>query len=189
MASDYKNHRVQDPTQLSEKRVKDIKKYTKDFFDKAVAKKKAHDQRKEQKKAGLDADPSTDSVGVEAKKDDESDAEPMDASDEDRTKEDPTKTVTPATPLDAILTAETNKRKRDEIGEADSEEITTPVKRVKSPSYSELPPPPPPPPPPPMDTPEEIELVQLAPDIESAPKGDVPVTPTAEMVGVEVTTT
>src|SRR5271154_5142266 len=50
VASDFKNNRVEDPTKISTKQEKKVKKYVKDFFDKAVAKKAAHDKMKAAKK-------------------------------------------------------------------------------------------------------------------------------------------
>lgn len=44
--SDYKNHRVQDPTRITSKQENQVKKYVKDFFDKVVAQKKAHDKKR-----------------------------------------------------------------------------------------------------------------------------------------------
>lgn len=49
VASDYKNNRVTDPTKLTEKQESHIKKFVKDFFEKAVAKKRDHDKRKAEK--------------------------------------------------------------------------------------------------------------------------------------------
>jgi hypothetical protein len=44
--SDFKNNRVEDPTKISEKQQKKVKKYCKEFFDKAVIKHRAHEQKK-----------------------------------------------------------------------------------------------------------------------------------------------
>ncbi|KAL5362728.1 hypothetical protein BJX96DRAFT_154475 [Aspergillus floccosus] len=43
--SDFKNNRVQDPTRIDEKQQKKVKKFCKEFFDKAVQKHRAHEQR------------------------------------------------------------------------------------------------------------------------------------------------
>src|ERR1700722_9704832 len=53
VASDFKNNRVEDPTKISSKQEKKVKKYVKDFFDKAVAKKAAHDKMKAHKKSNF----------------------------------------------------------------------------------------------------------------------------------------
>lgn len=44
--SDFKNNRVDDPTQISEKQKKKVKQFCKDFFDKAVVKHRAHEKKK-----------------------------------------------------------------------------------------------------------------------------------------------
>ncbi|KAE8144855.1 histone-lysine N-methyltransferase, H3 lysine-36 specific [Aspergillus avenaceus] len=49
--SDFKNSRVEDPTKISDKQQKKIKKYCKEFFDKAVVKHRAYEQRKADKGA------------------------------------------------------------------------------------------------------------------------------------------
>ncbi|KAI0013622.1 hypothetical protein F4779DRAFT_344502 [Xylariaceae sp. FL0662B] len=46
VASDYKNNRVDDPTSITEKQERKVKKYVKDFFERAVEKYKAHEKRK-----------------------------------------------------------------------------------------------------------------------------------------------
>ncbi len=46
VASDYKNNRVDDPTTISEKQERKVKKYVKDFFERAVEKFKEHQQQK-----------------------------------------------------------------------------------------------------------------------------------------------
>ena len=51
VASDFKNNRVEDPTKISEKQEKKVKKYVKEYFEKAVEKKKAIDKRKKEKAA------------------------------------------------------------------------------------------------------------------------------------------
>ncbi|KAL2866287.1 SET and WW domain protein [Aspergillus lucknowensis] len=57
--SDFKNGRVGDPTKIDEKQQKKVKKFCKEFFDKAVAKHQAHEQRKAEKlaKEGGDDNP------------------------------------------------------------------------------------------------------------------------------------
>lgn len=47
--SDYKNHRVSDPTKISSKQVKAIKKYVVEFFNKVVKKRREHEKQKKEK--------------------------------------------------------------------------------------------------------------------------------------------
>ncbi|TPX23641.1 histone methyltransferase set2 [Coccidioides immitis] len=49
--SDFKNNRVEDPTKISEKQVKQVKKYCKEYFDKAVAKHRAYEEKKAERKS------------------------------------------------------------------------------------------------------------------------------------------
>ncbi|CAL3964542.1 unnamed protein product [Diplocarpon coronariae] len=51
VASDFKNNRVEDPTKISEKQEKKVKTYVRDFFERAVEKKKVMDKRKRDKAA------------------------------------------------------------------------------------------------------------------------------------------
>lgn len=54
--SDFKNHRVENPTQIDEKQQKKVKKYCKEYFDKAVAKHRAYEHRKNEKSRPSAAD-------------------------------------------------------------------------------------------------------------------------------------
>ena len=153
--SDFKNHRVEDPTRISSRQENQVKKYVKDFFDKVVAQKKAHEQKKaeyraarERKEANTAASPTL-PTPAEADKETQSDVEPgLDLSDkegEDRGKQ---QSATPITPMDPPTSGDLLKRKRE--AEDDGNEMSTlgdsatPTKRQRS----ETPPPPPPPPPP-----------------------------------------
>ncbi|CAN8097013.1 unnamed protein product [Discula destructiva] len=51
VASDYKHNRVEDPTVISEKQVKKVKVYVRDFLDKAVVKHKEHEKHKVDREA------------------------------------------------------------------------------------------------------------------------------------------
>jgi hypothetical protein len=143
--SDYKNNRVSDPTKISSKQVKAVKKYVVDFFNKAVKKRRDHDKRKKERaeadrkavgKAGSNTPPTLPIRSAETEKvEDEEDVqlsdEEMDAgaaSDDENDKgKRKRESETPATPLDG------------------EEESTS--KKLKL----EAPPPPPPPPPPAED--------------------------------------
>ena len=147
VSSDYKNGRVKDPTSISEKQEKQVKKYVRDFFDKAVEKDKERQKKRAERKAKGDLtkspDPGLDDGTKEdaAKSDNEMEAAASDDEDEKVKPE----SATPATPLDQ-LSLEGLKRKRDLLhGDQDAgseDDESTPHKRTKS----ESPPPPPPPP-------------------------------------------
>jgi histone-lysine N-methyltransferase SETD2 len=54
-SSDFKNDRVSDPNQVSPDHAKSVKKFTKEYFDKAVIKHREHEQRLRRKAAKEDA--------------------------------------------------------------------------------------------------------------------------------------
>ncbi|KAH2207151.1 histone methyltransferase set2 [Aspergillus fumigatus] len=132
--SDFKNNRVEDPTKISEKQQKKVKAFCKEFFDKAVAKHRAYEQRKAEKQA----------KGGNSKADEmisghntvEDDVKLSDGEAEKVEENDNSMSSDPQ----GIL-----KRKREDemdIGEGAAEEA---MKRQKS--STPIPPPPPPPPP------------------------------------------
>ncbi|KAI9841290.1 MAG: histone methyltransferase set2 [Thelocarpon superellum] len=168
--SDFKNQRVDDPTQISSRQEKHVKKYVKDFFDKAVAKKRTHDMkkaaRKDQEKT-KDGD-SADSPPSPAKAADDDETETpeleadrtMELSDDDADLKDAAAS-NPPTPGDLGSNGDTLKRKR--TGQADAAETMTPTDATDddgSPSKRMKPttPPPPPPPPPPPATDMEVDM-------------------------------
>lgn len=153
VASDFKNNRVEDPTKISEKQEKKVKKYVRDYFEKAVEKKRAIDKRKKEKEA-LKLANGSGSNGVskpeeleEVKEDEEAD-ETMD--------------LTPNSPVEmpgsipATPSLTDLKRKREDL------DPDTPTQSFNSESDSnkrlkeEETTPPPPPPPPPADSPIPI---------------------------------
>ena len=54
VASDFKNKRVTDPTKISEKQERSVRKYVQEYFEKAVQKKVEHDKRKKKEATGKD---------------------------------------------------------------------------------------------------------------------------------------
>lgn len=156
--SDYKNHRVEDPTKISSRQEKQVKKYVKEYFDKAVAKKREHEMKKAERrsKGGEPAASPTPATVADVKEEEESDGDQdMAMSDEDEYEKPKLQSATPVTPSDQLLQAEGLKRKRVDEEDPDGAKLedneATPNKRLKS----ESPPPPPPPPPPADGTPPE----------------------------------
>ena len=149
VSSDFKNHRVEDPTKISSRQEKQVKKYVKEYFDKAVAKKREHEKKKAERrsKEGESAASPTPALGAKVRKEEESDGDQDMAMSDDDESEKPKLSTTPATPSDLLSQVEGLKRKR--LNDEDPESIkfgdngATPSKRLKS----ESPPPPPPPPP------------------------------------------
>ena len=152
--SDFKNNRVEDPTKISTRQEQHVKQFVKAYFEKAVAKRDAHEKKKAERQARkvCKGAPSTASLYVARSgnmgPDEQNGAEHgMDMSDDEGNETKPG-SATPNTPAsqvpngDALL-----KRKRhqeDEVEGIPNHEQATPTKRLKS----ETPPPPPPPPPP-----------------------------------------
>ena len=152
VSSDFKNHRVEDPTKISSRQEKQVKKYVKEYFDKAVAKKREHDKKKAERrnKEGESAASPTPVIAAGVKAEGESDGDQdMAMSDDDEDEKPKLESATPVTPSDQLLQAERLKRKRVNDEDPDCVKLedneATPSKRHKSES------PPPPPPPPPAD--------------------------------------
>ncbi|KAH7418501.1 hypothetical protein BKA64DRAFT_200885 [Cadophora sp. MPI-SDFR-AT-0126] len=164
VASDFKNNRVEDPTKISEKQEKKVKSYVRDFFEKAVEKKKVLDKKKAEKASlngtGLNGSASTSASGANGNKgaeDDEQDPDPDPTIDSSPTALDAPPSSLPATPsISASGSNSDLKRKRDDEN-GDGDETPTGIglgvgddsfsdsnKRLKE---EESPPPPPPPPP------------------------------------------
>ena len=150
VASDFKNKRVEDPTKISEKQEKKVKSYVREYFEKAVAKKKEMDKRKKEKAASSsssskDKDSITNGNGVKGEPEPDLAKDESDTDMSDDEKSDPL----PATPFLSEFADLKRKREESEFGtpgdDADSN------KRLKE-EESDLPSPPPPPPPPPADS-------------------------------------
>jgi hypothetical protein len=177
VASDFKNNRVDDPTKISPKQEKKVRKYVKEFFDKAVAKKAEHDKKRRaerssssHKSASKEASNGLGNVSIVSPKEEvkveESDGMEMSDDELDSTSGQLAPSI-PATPGGSF--GEDNlKRKLDDIShneEYDSTPCDTPFKKVKDEEdrSGEPSPPPPPPPPPAGDMPEvsgEMEMTE-----------------------------
>ena len=150
VASDYKNRRVEDPTSISSKQAKKVRKYAHDFFERAVVKFTDHEKKKAPSGAGKPVDAGTPSQPGEA---------PSAAT----------------TPIEVDISPSSSpggrKRKRD-AADADDDRLDSPeappsetpsVKRIKEDDDAvegedtHPSPPPPPPPPPPVETPPTDE--------------------------------
>lgn len=145
--SDYKNHRVEDPTYITSRKEKQIKQHVKEYFDKATAKRREHEKRKAERKEkdGETFTPQKEMADLDVMKEDESDEEQAVNLSDDEADKGKQGSGTPITPIDQISNGDGLKRKRGDTN--DEPGIATPSKRVRS----ETPPPPPPPPPPPSD--------------------------------------
>ena len=166
VASDFKNGRVEDPTKISEKQEKKVKKYVQDFFEKAVEKKKALDKRKREKAAmnGSSSSKPKDANGANGDSKLEPEQDVKDESDEEGDGENidltpnspPAEFTQPSPPTPTPHTGDSSfsdlKRKRDESEFGTPGEDEESNKRHKE---EDLSPPPPPPPPPAEGMPDE----------------------------------
>ena len=177
--SDFKNNRVDDPTNIDDKQQKKVKKYCKEYFDKAVSKYRAHEKKKkkttDQQGKGTD-DPKanedaagngeSEDEGVDVKMSDDEGDKPEDNKD------------TPGDTEEAIEPGSL-KRKRDEHKAEDENGSgsLSPSKRQRSST-------PPPPPPPPIMSPdaneeqdeeEPDEMIQVGDSLTT--KGTIPPPP------------
>lgn len=151
VSSDYKNNRVADPTTISEKQEKKIRKYVKDFLDRAVQKYQEHEKRRAERAAGP------------------SHGKMKESSNEAIASVETPGTIEPAGDEPAALSdgeddatgSPERKRKRDEDDLLDASltpDETPSMKRLKDEETTEEPSPPPPPPPP-----EEAMDVDMTP--------------------------
>ncbi|KAI2785007.1 hypothetical protein F4815DRAFT_1064 [Daldinia loculata] len=135
VASDYKNNRVDDPTSISEKQQRKVKEYVKDFFNRAVEKYRAREQKKTERANDEHHD-------SQASQDADSATTPT-AKDEDIVMTDDEGMGSTPDSLDRK-----RKREDDACGSPSLTPSETPsMKRVKE-DESDVPSPPPPPPPP-----------------------------------------
>lgn len=155
---DYKHNKVKDPTaKLESKHEKTVKKFVKDFMEKAVQKKEAKDKdraAKAERRARDKAEgrPSAEKASPETPIKEEkpaSDDEMLQMSDDD---EDGLSQASPTDSMVADL-----KRKRDGDGDLGS------PKKSRTDLAPAPPPPPPPPPPPAEDMPLDLDEASLTP--------------------------
>ena len=152
-----------------------MKKYVKEFFEKAVAKRREHDKKKAERKAKgggpTESPAAVPDSGV--KKEEESDGDQgMDLSDDEEDR-DEQHSGTPITPTDQVANGDGLKRKREgeegPNGIKFEDEDATPSKRPRS----ATPPPPPPPPPPTEGLPVNQPTVDdMAGYNDESPNGD-----------------
>jgi hypothetical protein len=170
VASDFKNNRVEDPTKISEKQEKKVKKYVREYFEKAVEKKKAIDKRKKETAAAASAsdpkDAGVNGIGEkvdghngtkDAKDGLEPEAELLKEESDVEMSDDEDKDPIPKTP--SFTDSSDLKRKREE-SEFGTPGDDTDSKRLKEEDDStvDISPPPPPPPPPADSMPLDMSM-------------------------------
>lgn len=136
---------MEDPTKISSRQEKQVKKFVQEYFEKVVSKKREHEQKKAERKAkDVESRAPAASASSGIKKEDDSDGDQDMALSDDEDEQVKQEDKTPVTPLNELAITEGLKRKRDMGDDLDSikkEESATPNKRLRS----ETPPPPPPP--------------------------------------------
>lgn len=142
VASDYKHNRVDDPTMISDKQEKKVKKYVKDFLDKAVLKHHEHEKRRVDNQVRHGSDKAGEPSAAEAMTSVETPG--VTGPDDD---------IVMSDVEDAPASSPERKRKREEdsdmLDASLTPDETQSLKRVKEEDTTEEPSPPPPPPPPP----------------------------------------
>ncbi|KAK0919789.1 histone methyltransferase set2 [Friedmanniomyces endolithicus] len=156
--ADFKKGRVEDPSKISDKQAKSVKKHAQEFFDKAVKKKVESEKRKAEKKASKQENGSHTPVGTPPA----TAGSPMDKDEEDITLSDDEADEPLAAPVDANGSPSMLKRRAESIVD-DNDEDDTFTKRQRTESEPAQPPPPPPPPPPPAEGSMQIDDAALAP--------------------------
>ncbi|KAI7565843.1 hypothetical protein KC317_g6084 [Hortaea werneckii] len=154
--SDFKKGKVEDPSRISDKQAKGVKKHAQEFFEKALRKKNEAEKRKAEKKAAKKDDGSHTPAGSPPA----AAASPMDK-DEDITLSDDEPEATPADSTDSqsIL-----KRR---IGSIDADDDAG-LKRQRTEGEGAPPPPPPPPPPPAGDPDVDQEMLTPNEDVSAS---------------------
>jgi hypothetical protein len=149
VASDYKNNRVSDPgAPLTEKQERNIKKYVKDFLDRAVAKYEAHHRKRTSETAQKSAGSEQATNGKPASGADKPGESPDSSQDREAAAED---IVLSDMEEESPDVAADRKRKRGAeiaVTSVDSPLDGPEVKRLKEDDPDGATPPPPPPPPP-----------------------------------------
>ncbi|WPH04035.1 Hypothetical protein R9X50_00691900 [Acrodontium crateriforme] len=148
--SDFRKGKVENPTKISDKQIKGIKKHAQEFFEKAAKKKADADKRKADKRAALDGASNT-PIGSPAP----IVASPIDKDMDQTTFSDNEQNEPEATPAESSDGTSGLKRRLEEVmnGET-SEETESILKKLRTESDH---PPPPPPPPPPVETTDEMD--------------------------------
>lgn len=174
VASDYKKNRVDDPTKISDRHKEVVKKFTRDFFDRAVAKGKERAVRKAAERVAKDtaADGGLiDSIEARQVGSNQADEDVVLSDmedDEDKAEDSPASTQDDRGDLELKRKREADNTPLTMI--SDEDQAGTPLKRARSDvEMLQTPPPPPPPPPLPVDTPTlDSRIVDESPYLSGA---------------------
>ncbi|KAH9843449.1 histone-lysine N-methyltransferase [Teratosphaeria destructans] len=151
---DFKRGRVDDPTKISDKAIRGLKKHAQEYFEKAVKKHAEAERRRAEKKAANKDDGSHTPLGT-----------PPAAAASPGAKEDGDVNLSDDEAEDGTPGAPDLKRRRDEEANGFDDEDESGMKRLRTETPTIAPPPPPPPPPPPA------EAMEIETDV-TTPNGD-----------------
>ena len=160
--SDFKKGRVEDPTKVSDKQAKSIKKHAQEFFEKAVKKKEESDRRKAERKAAKKEDGSHTPIGSPLAVA----GSPMDKDEDDIALSDHEADEPEATPADSTDSPSTLKRRIESVTNGNEDDDEDAFSKKQRTEIEQAPPPPPPPPPPPADATMGAEQEALTPDVD-----------------------
>ncbi|KAK5172758.1 histone methyltransferase set2 [Saxophila tyrrhenica] len=148
VASHFKKGSVEDPSRISDKQVKSVKRHAVEFFDKAVKKQGIADKKRAEKKASKKDAGSTTPAGSPPAA---TAASPMEKDGGDVELTDDEADPPDATPAESSSSANAAKRRIEELTDGEDLESVLKRQRTEDPDTvaTAAPPPPPPPPPPP----------------------------------------
>ncbi|KAK3719720.1 histone methyltransferase set2 [Vermiconidia calcicola] len=139
--SDFKKGRVEDPSKISDKQAKGVKKHAQDFFEKAVKKKEESDKRRAEKKSKQKEDGShTPSGSPPATAGSPADKDEVDIELSEDEADEPE-----VTPAESSASATAAKRRIEDLSIDEVDDLISKKQRMDA---DHAPPPPPPPPPP-----------------------------------------
>ncbi|CAG8981770.1 hypothetical protein HYALB_00004712 [Hymenoscyphus albidus] len=144
VASDFKNKRVEDPTKISANQEKKVKKFVREYFEKAVEKKKESDKRKRDKLQKL-TNGITPVPNLSVQSSPAGDVETSLSNDTPTPSLPPSPIMPSDTPIGSPDTSRKRTREDEDDGDSDSN------KRFKEADDDSIMPTPPPPPPPPSE--------------------------------------
>ncbi len=140
---DFKKGRVEDPSRVSDKQAKSLKKNAYTFFDKAVKKQEVANKKRAERKASHKKDGSNTPAGSPPA----AAGSPIEKEDGDAEFTDDEADQPEATPAESSSSVSAAKRRLEEL--TDGEDLETVLKRQRMDEPTTVAPPPPPPPPPP----------------------------------------
>lgn len=155
--SDFKKGKVQDPSKISDKQAKSVKKHAQDFFEKALSKSQEAEKRRAERRAAKKEGGSNTPAGSPPA----AAGGPVETEDAEIALSDNEEDELEGTPVETTDSPSTLKRRLSNIANGAEEDDDAGLKRQRT--ESEQAPPPPPPPPPPVEAPIDGDQDMLTP--------------------------